>query len=334
MSESDFSAINEARQPRVLDLFCGGGGFSLGVENAGYDVIAGVDINDAAMQTYEENHDSRAIQQDLTAMSPAQFADEYDIPPTEVDGVIGGSPCQGFSPANIHRSLEDERCNLVFVFAEYVAYYEPDVFVMENVKGIQTGEREKLFERLLDDFCEAGYVVDWRVLNAADYGVPQTRERVFVSGVLDGNVGWPERTHAPATEIEMEVGGGGVAVPDDFKPYITVGDALGDDAATDGLNDKVPNIQEKTVKRIEATDEGEQLYDSYETNKRLAANEPAPTIIGKDWKYAHYDEPRPLTVRERERNYSRFQTSTNFVGVERSVDSKLLTQYHHDWQSN
>lgn len=200
MSELDFSAIDECRVT-VLDLFCGAGGFSVGFERAGYDVIAGVDVDETAIRTYDENHDSRAIQQDLTEFTPTQFAATYDIHPSDVDVVIGGPPCQGFSRANIDRSLDDERCNLVFVFAEYVDYYDPDVLLMENVKGIQTGEREELFDRLLDNFRDSGYTVGWRVFNAADYGVPQTRERVFVQGVLDGTLSWPASTHVPEDEI-------------------------------------------------------------------------------------------------------------------------------------
>jgi site-specific DNA-cytosine methylase len=82
--------------------------------------------------------------------------------------------------------------------------------------------------------------------------------------------------------------------------YVTVEEAIGLlERESDWPNHEVPNVLEKTVERIEETDGGECLWDSYETNKRLDGNEPAPTVIGKDWKFAHHDEPRPLTVRER-----------------------------------
>lgn len=112
--------------------------------------------------------------------------------------------CQGFSLANVERSVDDDRNNLVFVFAEYVDYYVPETFLMENVTGITSVDDGTLFETLLGDFRTSGYTVDNRVLNAADYGVPQKRKRMFVQGVRDGTLQWPEPTHAPPSELETE----------------------------------------------------------------------------------------------------------------------------------
>ena len=203
------SAFNDVvSSPQVLDLFCGAGGFSRGFEKQGFDIIAGVDTNEDALNTYELNHDSRGIQQDLTELSPPSFAFEYGIYPSDVDVVIGGPPCQGFSLANIDRSVDDDRNNLVFVFAEYVEYYQPDVFVMENVKGIQSIDDGTLFSNLKDDLRDAEYTVESQVLNAADYGVPQTRKRMFVQGVKLENVEWPKQTHEPHEEVQMVADGG------------------------------------------------------------------------------------------------------------------------------
>jgi DNA (cytosine-5)-methyltransferase 1 len=182
-------------------LFCGAGGFSVGFTEAGYEVIAGVDTDDDALDTYDANHDADAINEDLTELSPAEFAETYDIYPEDVQVLIGGPPCQGFSTANVDRHVDDDRNNLVFVFAEYVDYYQPESFLMENVTGITSVDDGTLFENLLSDFRSAGYTVDHQVLNAADYGVPQKRRRMFVQGVRDGSPQWPEPTHAPVSEI-------------------------------------------------------------------------------------------------------------------------------------
>jgi len=193
--------------PTVLDLFCGAGGFSTGFADAGYDILAGVDTDEDAITTFDENHDARAIEHDLTETTPREFCNRYDVDPDTIDVVIGGPPCQGFSTANTDRHVDDERNNLVFVFADYVAYVQPNVFVMENVTGITSVDDGTLFETLLDDVRAAGYVVDDEVLNAADYGVPQTRRRMFVQGVhesLGETPTWPEPTHAPREELDLD----------------------------------------------------------------------------------------------------------------------------------
>ena len=321
---SDSTAFNNiVSPPQVLDLFCGAGGFSQGFEKQGFDVLAGVDTNKDALNTYEKNHNSRSIQQDLTELSPSVFAFEYGIYPSDVDVMIGGPPCQGFSLANIDRSVDDDRNNLVFVFAEYVEYYQPDVFVMENVKGIQSVDDGTLFSNLKDDLRDAGYTVESTILNAADYGVPQTRERMFVQGVKTGSVQWPQQTHEPSQNIQMVVDGGNT-----MKPYVTVSEAfeglptIGPNETSEIPHHEAPTQRESTITRCRETEQGEQLYDSYETNKRLDANRPSFTIIGKDWKYAHPTEPRGITVRERARLQS-FDDDFELDGEETSQRQQL-----------
>lgn len=201
----------------VLDLFCGCGGLTLGFEQAGFDVIAGVDHDETAIETYEHNFEHRAIREDLGAMDPSDFAEKYDIHPEDVDVVGGGPPCQGYSTANLQRSEDDPRNNLVFRFAEYVDYYQPCSFVMENVTGIESIDDGETIELLYEAFEDAGYEVDHTTLNAADYGVPQKRRRVFFVGVredVDGEPTFPEPTHAPPSEIEQTTESVG-AVADD-----------------------------------------------------------------------------------------------------------------------
>jgi DNA (cytosine-5)-methyltransferase 1 len=186
----------------VLDLFCGAGGFSLGFEWAGYDVLAGVDVDETALDTFAANHDARAIECDLATVDPETFAHEYDIHPSNVNVIIGGPPCQGFSTAQANRDPDDPRNNLVFRFARYVDHYQPESFVMENVTGITSIDDGETVELLCEDFRQAGYSVEYATLNAADYGVPQKRRRVFFVGQQDGEPAFPEPTHAPSEEID------------------------------------------------------------------------------------------------------------------------------------
>jgi site-specific DNA-cytosine methylase len=110
--------------------------------------------------------------------------------------------CQGFSTAQANRDPDDPRNNLVFRFARYVDHYQPESFVMENVTGITSIDDGETVELLCEDFRQAGYSVEYATLNAADYGVPQKRRRVFFVGQQDGEPAFPEPTHAPSEEID------------------------------------------------------------------------------------------------------------------------------------
>jgi DNA (cytosine-5)-methyltransferase 1 len=190
----------------VLDLFCGAGGFTLGCQQAGATVIAGVDNDEKAIETYDHNFDHPAYQYDLAETEPATFAVETGISTEDVDGIVGGPPCQGFSTANLQRDEDDPRNNLVFRYARYVDYYQPDWFVMENVTGIESIDDGETIELLYEDFEQAGYDVNHATLNAADYGVPQKRRRVFFVGVheqTEGKPQFPEPTHAPKDQIDQ-----------------------------------------------------------------------------------------------------------------------------------
>jgi DNA (cytosine-5)-methyltransferase 1 len=200
-----------------MDLFAGIGGFTLGVQQAGYDVVIAADNDETAVATYNENFDHDCVQCNLAVTSPEDFAEMYDIRPEDIDLVVGGPPCQGFSTANLGKSPDDPRNNLVFVFANYVAYFRPDCFVMENVTGIEPVDDGETIERLYDDFEAAGYAVEHTTLNAADYGVPQKRRRVFFVGVhesVDGEPQFPEPTHAPPSEIHTTSSDGQVVADD------------------------------------------------------------------------------------------------------------------------
>jgi DNA (cytosine-5)-methyltransferase 1 len=264
----------------VLSLFCGAGGASLGFQNAGYDVVLGVDTDRDAVETYRENVGD-VVQRDLSQTPPS----DLPVQRSEVDVVIGGPPCQDFSTANIF-SRGGERTNMVFVFADYVNYFTPRVFVMENVVGMKTLDGGAVLDSLLDEFD--GYDVTVVTLTASDYGDPQRRERVFVVGMCDGTFKSPEWS----VSNEKTVG-------EAFDGLESL--AAGESSDTDP-NHVAPNHADKTVRRVADTEWGEQLYDSWKGMLRLDPNEPAPTLKANASGGFHYGHPyddRALTVRER-----------------------------------
>lgn len=168
-------------KPKVLDLFCGCGGLSHGFIQAGYDVLAGVDHWQDALDTFAFNHKtSQAIKADLFNVKPEQISDQTGI--DKVDVIVGGPPCQGFSIAG-KRLIDDERNQLYKKFVEFVSFYNPRVFLMENVPNIISMGKGAVKDEIIEDFSRLGYVVNYKILLASDYGVPQNRRRAFFVGV-------------------------------------------------------------------------------------------------------------------------------------------------------
>lgn len=166
----------------VLDLFCGCGGMTNGFQKAGFNVIAGIDIWDKAIATYETNYEHIALCKDLTTYPPEQFNEDYNI--TDIDVIIGGPPCQSFSIAG-KRDKDDPRSSLFMEFKKYIDYYQPKAFIMENVIGILSAKNKKgkkcidIIERKLSK----NYNTIITKLYASDFGVPQNRRRVIIYGI-------------------------------------------------------------------------------------------------------------------------------------------------------
>lgn len=179
--------------PTVVSLFSGAGGMDLGFSNAGFNIIWANDNQKDFVETYKKNFGGHVI------IDGIENIDLSSIPRADV--IIGGFPCQGFSVANTKRSVDDKRNKLYKYFIKVIKEVRPKVFVAENVKGILNLDRGKVFEKIIKDFSAAGYNCKHALLNAANYGVPQSRERVFIIGVrkdLDvNNLQHPPRpTHA------------------------------------------------------------------------------------------------------------------------------------------
>lgn len=160
---------------RVISLFSGAGGMDLGFINAGFEIVWANDFFKEAVESYKKNVDDRIIYGDITKIDSSEMPDDIDL-------VIGGFPCQGFSVANTKRSMKDERNFLYKEMLRVIDDKKPKFFVAENVKGILSMKKGKVFDMIKKDFKKLGYNVDAKLLNAAEYGVPQARERVIIIG--------------------------------------------------------------------------------------------------------------------------------------------------------
>jgi DNA (cytosine-5)-methyltransferase 1 len=175
-------------RPIGVDLFSGAGGMSLGFEQAGFDVKAAVEIDPIHAATHKFNFpDCAVLPKSVTEVTGDEIRRLSGIGSSTVDVVFGGAPCQGFSLIG-QRALDDPRNSLVKDFVRIVVELDATCFVFENVKGLTVGRHRKFLFELIEEFEGLGYDVqkDWRVLNAADYGVPQDRQRLILMGVKQG----------------------------------------------------------------------------------------------------------------------------------------------------
>ena len=169
-------------QHPVIDLFAGAGGLSQGFRDAGFTVVQALDRDHNAMATYAANHPATdPICADIRELDPATCLRRIALRPGEIAAVIGGPPCQGFSESNRRtRVLANPRNHLYRDFIRFVKYIQPFWIVLENVGGLKTFERGLIADAITASIRRAGYSVEWMVLNAAQFGVPQVRRRVFM----------------------------------------------------------------------------------------------------------------------------------------------------------
>ena len=177
---------------KIIDLFCGIGGLSLGFEQAGFEVVSAVDMWADAVKTYNHNREERVAEvisvEDYNVKElPAIIAHE------KITGIIGGPPCQGFSTVG-KREVDDPRNKMYLEFYKAVKLADPEFFLIENVKGMLTLNKGAFVKDLLKRFGKdgLGYTISYKLLNAADYGIPQNRYRVFYIGIKNKKFVFPE----------------------------------------------------------------------------------------------------------------------------------------------
>lgn len=172
-------------KPRVIDLFAGVGGLSLGFEKKGFDVVLANEYDTSIATSYIANHkNTKMIVGDITSLD---LEDTFGKLAGTIDVVIGGPPCQGFSQKGQRKTIHDERNYLFKYYVSVVELVNPKYFVMENVPNLLTAEGGYFRREIEELFNKLGYSLEYGVLNASDYGVPQNRRRAVIIGKLDGD---------------------------------------------------------------------------------------------------------------------------------------------------
>lgn len=179
-----------------IDLFCGAGGITEGFRKAGYHCLYANDIMREAIETFAYNHPrSIADNRPIEETDPAQIRAQFGLVPGELDVLVGGPPCQGFSINAPDRFIDDPRNKLFKHFAKYLAEFKPKTFVFENVPGLLSLGDGNILSQILREFAKLGYHIEQHILFAAHYGVPQERWRLILLGSLTGKISHPEPTH-------------------------------------------------------------------------------------------------------------------------------------------
>lgn len=270
--------------PRAADLFCGAGGASLGMLEAGFDVGAAIDVEESPLETHEHNLAGETTQHDLSTVDADLVGD--------VDYLHASPPCKGFSTAGKMDS-DDARNDLLWTTLEWIDAVQPTVATIENVPEAMT---ETTAQRLRAELDDAGYTPTWSVVDAADFGVPQHRHRLYVMAVQKGAAtpSMPSPTHG--ADGQQTLGG------DALEPWQTVGDVLHEAAADGGTvapNSETPDHSETLRERFAALEPGQRSDATEKANQqRLDPERPAPTITGQPRDYIHPYEPRVVSVRE------------------------------------
>jgi len=276
----------DARRWTALSLFAGAGGLDLGFRGGftflgksyprtSFWVIKAYDIDPKAVETYNFNLEPVCEVKDVTTL------DLDELPKADV--ILGGFPCQDFSVAGKRRGISVRRGNLYKALVSAVEAVRPKVFLAENVKGLLTANGGLAVQVITNDLANAGpgYRVYMGLLNAADFGVPQRRERVFIVGVrkdLEGEFRFPRPTHAPPS----------IADGATLLPWVTAKDALADLEDEERLR-SMPNWEWSKAKKNRG-----------QGNRPIRPDEPSPTIRAEHQGNIefHYRLPRRLSVRE------------------------------------
>lgn len=213
---------------KAISLFSGAGGMDIGIRQAGFQIAAEVEIDEHACATLRaavarEHLDTKIFEKSIKDICPIEMMNDLGINECELDLLFGGPPCQPFSLAGKQRGLEDHRGSLLFEIIRFAKAIKPKVILLEQVKGLlsakgPTGKVGDIFNMFISKLEKIGYRPKWRVLLAADFGVPQMRERLFVVATRDENgYVFPNRSHAPESECN------GIF---SYIPYKSVGQVL------------------------------------------------------------------------------------------------------------
>ena len=263
---------------KVVSLFSGAGGLDLGLIEAGHKIVWANDFDADAVETYRKNIGDHIVLGDIKGIAADQIPD--------CDIVVGGFPCQGFSVANAKRNTLDERNQLYKEFLRVLDAKAPKYFLAENVKGILSLGKGEVIKAIVKDFENVGlgYKVVYKLLNAANYGVPQTRQRVIIVGVrsdLDVDFEYPEPTNSKTGENGLPV-------------WVSVSQAIGHFPDPDEPNDVPNHVYSKYKVKVR----------NFTGHRQTDPDKPSPTILARGnggggvCAIPHYNGLRRMTVRE------------------------------------
>lgn len=299
-----------------IELFAGAGGLALGLEQAGFDHIGLIEFNKPAADTLKLNRPSwNVINDDVANISSQNLEDYFHIKKGELDLLSGGAPCQAFSYAGKRLGLEDTRGTLFYHYAIFLEKLQPKMFLFENVRGLLTHDSGRTYKTMLNVFQEAGYTIQYQIMNAWSYGVAQKRERLITIGIRNDlidsvNFQYPQ--------------------PHEYKPVLR--DILSD--VPESLGTRYSKKKEEIFKLVPPggywRDIPEDIAKDYMKScwymeggrtgilRRLSLDEPSLTVLTspsqKQTDRCHPLEPRPFTVRENARVQS-FPDDWEFSGT-------------------
>ena len=301
---------------KCIELFAGAGGLALGIEKAGFETIGLIEFNRPAAETLKKNRPNwNVICDDIANISCLDLEEYFSIKKGELALLSGGAPCQAFSYAGKRLGLEDTRGTLFYHYAIFLQKLQPKMFLFENVRGLLTHDDGKTYKTMLSVFEEAGYDIQYKVLNAWDYGVAQKRERLITIGTRKDLV----------DKIHFEY-----PVPHEYKPVL--GDILKD--VPPSLGTRYSAKKEAIFalvpaggywRDIPADIAKEYMKSCWDMGggrtgilRRLSMKEPSLTVLTspsqKQTDRCHPLEPRPFTVRENARCQS-FPDEWEFCGT-------------------
>lgn len=320
------------RQFNIIDCFCGAGGLSIGFENVGFNVIYAFDLDEKAIETYKHNpkyHHGPAFVRDIYKVNKKSIEEDIGHVIGDIDVVIGGPPCQGFSVQR-RGNDKDPRNNLVLEYIRLLLEIKPKLFVMENVGGLLSPRGLPYYEHLLKQMGDAGYIIQKRKLTASDFGVPQIRKRVFIVGerTNDGSqrFGFPEPTGEPPKTVRDAI------------------EDLMDKTEGDIPNHKADKLSDLNLKRIRAVKEGQgrdslpedlklvtqkrnTTHRHLDTYGRMSWDQPGPTITARfdsfsRGRFGHPELDRTITLREGARIQT-FPDDFEFLGTKVEVAKQI-----------
>ena len=290
------------KKPKAIDLFCGCGGLTLGLKQAGFEVIGAVDNDSLAVETYRVNHSEVHVwERDIQGLTVGWVKRKLGLRKGELDLLAGCPPCQGFSTMrtlNGGKKNRDRRNKLILEFQRFVEELLPKAVMMENVPGLR---KNKLFKMFCQKLEQLGYTVNHDVLNSADYAVPQRRRRLILLAGRDGEIGFAQKARCERTVFDA-IG--------DLKPAGESGNKLHDllerrSSKVVGLIKKIPKNggsrkdlgKRRQLKCHKKCDGFKDVYG------RMAWDKVAPTITSgctnpSKGRFLHPEEDRAITLRE------------------------------------